>query len=1064
MESELYQGWVDAGYFKADPASDKEPYSIVLPPPNVTGSLHMGHALDHTLMDALTRRKRMQGYEVLWLPGMDHAGIATQSVVEKQLAVDGKTKEDFGRELFIDKVWDWKHDSGGTIGAQMRRLGDGVDWSRDRFTMDDGLSRAVRTIFKRLYDAGLIYQAERLVNWSPVLETAISDLEVSYVDVEGELVSFRYGSLDDAEPHIVVATTRVETMLGDTAIAVHPDDERYRHLVGKTLPHPFVVDRELIIVADEHVDPEFGTGAVKVTPAHDPNDFEIGLRHKLPMPSIMDTKGRIVDTGTEFDGMDRFDARVAVREALAAEGRIVEEKRPYLHSVGHSERSGESIEPRLSLQWWVKVESLAKAAGDAVRNGHTVIHPPSLEPRWFAWVDNMHDWCISRQLWWGHRIPIWHGPDGDTVCVGPDETPPEGWEQDPDVLDTWFSSALWPFSTMGWPDHSPELAKFYPTSVLVTGYDILFFWVARMMMFGMFVSEDPAITLDGQRGPQVPFENVFLHGLIRDEFGRKMSKSRGNGIDPLDWVEMFGADALRFTLARGASPGGDLSIGEDHARASRNFATKLFNATRFALMNGAAMSLSGEEQKAQSALLSSADLTDADRWILGRAEEVRAEVDSAFDNYEFSRACESLYHFAWDEFCDWYVELAKVQLADGIQHTTAVLAAVLDTLLKLLHPVMPFVTEALWKALTGGESLVIAEWPKPSGFAVDSSAAQRVTDMQKLVTEVRRFRSDQGLADRQKVPARLTDVAAADLDQQIPAVKSLAWLTPASDGFAPSASVEVRLTRGTVVVELDTSGTVDVAAERRRLEKDLAAAEKELRAPPPSSTTRPFSPRLPPTSSTRSGAANRSRARKSTGSNKAGFSAMTRPRPNPGRNRVAAPGRAPAGPALAGNQARTEHGPHLRADGTARFAPTRISVHPHRGHQRQDFGGPHDRLAADRAEPPHRPDDQPPSAVRRGAHRDRQQADHPGAVCRDIPRDRAVRRVGRQAVRGRRRPGDEQVRGRHRDGFRGLRRCADRYRRRRGRHGRPLGRHQRRRRTGRRHHSDRCRSHRVSGH
>jgi valyl-tRNA synthetase len=818
VESELYQGWVDAGYFKADPASDKPPYSIVLPPPNVTGSLHMGHALDHTLMDALTRRKRMQGYEVLWLPGMDHAGIATQSVVEKQLAIDGKTKEDFGRELFIDKVWDWKQDSGGTIGAQMRRLGDGVDWSRDRFTMDDGLSRAVRTIFKRLYDAGLIYQAERLVNWSPVLETAISDLEVSYSDVEGELVSFRYGSLDDTEPHIVVATTRVETMLGDTAIAVHPDDERYRHLVGTTLPHPFV-DRQMIIVADEHVDPEFGTGAVKVTPAHDPNDFEIGLRHKLPMPTIMDAKGRIADTGTEFDGMDRFDARVAVREALAAQGRVVEEKRPYLHSVGHSERSGEAIEPRLSLQWWVKVESLASAAGDAVRNGHTVIHPASLEPRWFAWVDNMHDWCISRQLWWGHRIPIWHGPNGDTVCVGPDETPPEGWEQDPDVLDTWFSSALWPFSTMGWPAHTPELAKFYPTSVLVTGYDILFFWVARMMMFGQFVADDPAITLDGKRGPQVPFENVFLHGLIRDEFGRKMSKSRGNGIDPLDWVEMFGADALRFTLARGASPGGDLSIGEDHARASRNFATKLFNATRFALMNGAA----------PAPLPDAAELTDADRWILGRAEEVRAEVDSAFDSYEFSRACEALYHFAWDEFCDWYVELAKVQLADGVSHTTAVLAEVLDTLLKLLHPVMPFVTETLWKALTGGESLVIAQWPSPSGFAVDQVAAQRITDMQKLVTEVRRFRSDQGLADRQKVPARLTDVAAADLDSQVPAVTSLAWLTPASDGFSPTASVEVRLTHGTVVVELDTSGTVDVAAERRRLEKDLAAAEKELK-------------------------------------------------------------------------------------------------------------------------------------------------------------------------------------------------------------------------------------------
>ena len=387
-----------------------------------------------------------------------------------------------------------------------------------------------------------------------------------------------------------------------------------------------------------------------------------------------------------------------------------------------------------------------------------MIHPPSLEPRWFDWVDNMHDWCISRQLWWGHRIPIWHGPNGETVCVGPDETPPEGWEQDPDVLDTWFSSALWPFSTMGWPDHTPELAKFYPTSVLVTGYDILFFWVARMMMFGQFVADDPAITLGGSRGPQVPFENVFLHGLIRDEFGRKMSKSRGNGIDPLDWVEMFGADALRFTLARGASPGGDLSIGEDHARASRNFATKLFNATRFALMNGTS----------PAPLPGADDLTDADRWILGRAEEVRAEVDSAFDNYEFSRACEALYHFAWDEFCDWYLELAKVQLADGITHTTAVLAAVLDTLLKLLHPVMPFVTETLWKALTGGESLVVAQWPTSSGFAPDQAAAQRIADMQKLVTEVRRFRSDQGLADRQKVPARLGDIAAADLDSQVP--------------------------------------------------------------------------------------------------------------------------------------------------------------------------------------------------------------------------------------------------------------------------------------------------------
>lgn len=813
VESTIYQRWVDAGYFTADPTSTKPGYSIVLPPPNVTGELHMGHALDHTLMDVLTRRKRMQGYEVLWLPGMDHAGIATQIVVEKQLAVDGKTKEDFGRELFIDKVWDWKRDSGGTIGAQMRRLGDGVDWSRDRFTMDEGLSRAVRTIFKRLYDAGLIYQAERLVNWSPELQTAISDLEVRYEDVEGELVSFRYGSPDG--PSIVVATTRVETMLGDTAIAVHPDDERYRDLVGATLPHPFV-DRQLVIVADEHVDPEFGTGAVKVTPAHDPNDFEIGLRHDLPMPTIMDSKGRIAGTGTQFDGMDRFEARVAVREALAEQGRVVAEKRPYLHSVGHSERTGEPIEPRLSLQWWVRVESLAKAAGDAVRNGDTVIHPASLEPRFFGWVDDMHDWCISRQLWWGHRIPIWHGPNGEQVCVGPDETPPEGWEQDHDVLDTWFSSALWPFSTMGWPERTPELEKFYPTSVLVTGYDILFFWVARMMMFGTFVGDDDAITLGGSRGPQVPFTDVFLHGLIRDEFGRKMSKSKGNGVDPLDWVEKFGADALRFTLARGASPGGDLSIGEDHVRASRNFGTKLFNATRFALMNGAALAPLPD------------DLTDADRWILGRLEEVRAEVDSAFDRYEFSRACEALYHFTWDEFCDWYVELAKTQLAEGLRHTNAVLAAVLDTLLRLLHPVIPFISEALWQALTGEESLVIADWPRASGIALDPVAAQRITDMQKLVTEIRRFRSDQGLADRQKVPARLSGIDDADLSGQVGAVTSLAWLTAPEAQFSPSASLEIRLGGGTVVVELDTSGTIDVEAERRRLEKDLAAAQKEL--------------------------------------------------------------------------------------------------------------------------------------------------------------------------------------------------------------------------------------------
>jgi valyl-tRNA synthetase len=820
VEADLYERWVAAGYFHADPHSSAPAYSIVLPPPNVTGTLHMGHALDHTLMDTLARRKRMQGYEVLWLPGMDHAGIATQTVVEKQLAADGKTKEDFGRELFVQKVWDWKRESGGAIQWQMRALGDSVDWSRDRFTMDEGLSRAVQTIFKRLYDAGLIYRAERLVNWSPELRTAISDIEVKYEDVEGELVSLRYGSLDDAEPHVVVATTRVETMLGDTAVAVHPEDPRYRELIGTTLEHP-ITGRRIPIIADDYVDPEFGSGAVKITPAHDPNDFEMGLRHNLPMPTIMDERGRIADTGTEFDGMDRFEARVKIRERLASEGRIVAEKRPYLHSVGHSERSGEAIEPRLSMQWWVKVESLAKAAGDAVRNGDTVIHPASQEPRWFDWVDDMHDWCISRQLWWGHRIPIWYGPEGEVVCVGPDEQAPEGWVQDPDVLDTWFSSGLWPFSTMGWPDATPELAKFYPTSVLVTGYDILFFWVARMMMFGTFVADDAAVSTGKGGAYQIPFKDVFLHGLIRDQFGRKMSKSRGNGIDPLDWIDNYGADALRFTLARGAQPGGDLSVGEPHALASRSFVTKLFNATKFALMNGAR----------PGPVPARETLTDADRWIVDRLDEVLAEVDAAFDAYEFGKACEALYHFAWDELCDWYLELSKVQFAESeerAESTRVVLGSVLDAVLRLLHPVIPFVTEALWQALTGAESVVVAAWPQRSGTPTDTGAAQRIADLQRLVTEIRRFRSDQGLNDKQKVAARVLGLDAAGLAHLHPEVSTLGRLTEPGADFAATASVEVRLSGTTVTVEVDTSGTVDLAAERRRLEKDLAVAQKEL--------------------------------------------------------------------------------------------------------------------------------------------------------------------------------------------------------------------------------------------
>lgn len=834
VEKDLYEGWVEKGYFTPDANSEAEPYSIVLPPPNVTGQLHMGHALDHTLIDSIIRRKRMQGYATLWLPGADHAGIATQTKVEAKLKeTEGKKRWDYEREEFIDKVWEWKEQYGGTIQNQMRAIGDSVDWSRERFTLDDGLSRAVQTIFKNLYDEGMIYQANRLVNWSPVLETAVSDIEVVYKDVEGELVSIRYGSLNDDEPHLIVATTRVETMLGDVAIAVHPDDERYADLVGKELPHPFRDDLKLKIIADDYVDMEFGTGAVKITPAHDPNDYAMGTRHDLDMPTVIDTTGHIANTGTRFDGLTREEARVEIREALREQGRIVKEIRPYVHSVGHSERSGEPIEPRLSLQWFVDVAKMAKASGDAVREGDTTLHPRSLEPRYFEWVDDMHDWCISRQLWWGHRIPIWYGPEGedgqrDIVCVGPDEEPPAGYEQDPDVLDTWFSSALWPFSTLGWPEKTPDLEKFYPTNVLVTAYDILFFWVARMMMFGTFAgTHTPELLGEGTDGrPQVPFKDLYLHGLVRDEQGRKMSKSLGNGIDPMDWVRDYGADALRFTLARGANPGVDLPLGSDAAAAARNFATKLFNATKFALMNGAGV----------ATLPNRAELSDADRWILDRAEEVRAKVDAYLDDYQFAKANELLYHFTWDELCDWYLEIAKTQIPrDGVseqgRNTQIVLGRVLDVVLRLLHPTMPFVTEVLWKALTGGESIVVAPWPTVAdtngGATKDEVAARRIEDADKLITELRRFRSDQGVKPSQKVPGRL-DFAAADLAGQEELVRNLANTTVPDEDFDPSASIEVRLSQATVEVTLDTHGAVDVEAERKRLEKDLAKANKEL--------------------------------------------------------------------------------------------------------------------------------------------------------------------------------------------------------------------------------------------
>ena len=796
IEAPLYEKWIKAGYFTANAQSSKPAFSIVLPPPNVTGVLHIGHALDQTLQDCLSRMKRMQGFEVLWLPGMDHAGIATQNVVEKQLAAGGKSRHDLGREEFVKKVWQWKEESGGAILGQMKRLGVSVDWTRERFTMDEGMSKAVVTIFKRMHDAGLIYRAERIINWCPRCLTALSDIEVEHQDDAGEFVSVRYG---EGEQSIVVATTRPETMMGDGAVAVHPDDARYKHMIGTEVLLP-LVNRMIPIIADELVDPDFGTGAVKVTAAHDPNDFEMAMRHNVPFVVIMNEHGVMDGTGTEFDGMDRFDARKAVVAKLKEMGRVVSEKRPYIHAVGHCSRCETTVEPRLSKQWFVKVEPMAKAAADAVRNGLVKIEPEELAPRYFDWVDNMHDWCISRQLWWGHRIPVWYGPNGEVKVIGSDETAPAGWTQDPDVLDTWFSSGQWAFSTFGWPEKSADLAKFYPTSVLVTGYDILFFWVVRMMMMSTFA-------MDGVP----PFKTIMLHGLVRDQFGKKMSKSRGNVIDPIEFMDKYGADALRFTLARGANPGTDQALAEDWIGGSRNFATKLWNATRFAMMNGA--TVEGDLPPLES-------LNEIDKWVLSRWSQTCSQVTELLENYEFARACETLYHFAWDDLCDWYLELSKETFASGdAAHSQRVLGFVLDQLFRIMHPVMPFITEQLWTALTGQESLVTAQWPKADSSHVDKRAEELVSQLQEIITEVRRFRNDQGIKTSLKIPGRF--IAPAHIAKY---ASAMAFVVRMELGdITPSAKCEA----AGVVVEFDLTGSIDVVAERQRLEKDLATASKD---------------------------------------------------------------------------------------------------------------------------------------------------------------------------------------------------------------------------------------------
>ncbi|MFA9446508.1 valine--tRNA ligase [Egicoccus sp. AB-alg6-2] len=822
VEPALYADWIAAGLFHAEPDAPGEPYAIVIPPPNVTGSLHIGHALDNAIQDVLVRRARMQGKNAVWIPGTDHAGIATQNVVEKQLADEGTDRHELGREAFLERTWRWREESGGVILQQLRRLGASCDWEREAFTFDEARSRAVREVFVSLYEQGLIYRGNRLINWCPRCRTALSDIEVEHEDTTGELATFRYPLVDtegagDGPDAIEVATTRAETMLGDTAIAVHPEDERYAGLVGREVRHPFQ-DRTFPIVADDYVDPEFGSGAVKITPAHDPNDYAIAQRHDLPMIDIMDDDARLTDVvGDRFAGMDRFEARREVKSALDDLGLLVGVE-DHTHAVGRCERCKTPVEPRLSDQWFVSVRPLADKAAQAIRDGRIAFVPESRAKPFLEWLDNLHDWCISRQIWWGHRIPAWYGPDGE-IEVSRTDLDRNGWVQDADVLDTWFSSQLWPFTTLGWegPDTStPELDTWFPTSVLVTGYDINTFWVSRMVMISLWLHDE------------VPFRVVHNHGLVRDEFGKKMSKSFGNVMDPLLLIDRYGADATRFALLRSAGPGADVPLAEEWVEGAKRFANKLWNVGSFALQR-----LEGTRP---GALPPADDLTLEDRWILSRLASVRAEADAGYDAYDWPVVSRSLYHFAWDELADWYLEAIKVRLsgddAAAADVARRVLAVVLDDLLRLLAPVMPFVTEALWRVLTGAEggtdSLMVASWPSARD-SHDPEAEHDFDVVQDLVSEVRKFRSQNGIVPSARFGITIASGQRELLESQEVLVRWLAGLS----GLTFVDAIEERPGTSTIVfgsgsAQVALAGLIDVEAELGRLNRELAKAEGEL--------------------------------------------------------------------------------------------------------------------------------------------------------------------------------------------------------------------------------------------
>lgn len=815
VEDKLYSFWNDSGFFHAEVNPDKKPYTIVIPPPNVTGQLHMGHAFDETLQDILIRTKRMQGYEALWMPGTDHAGIATQIKVEENLRKEeGLTRYDLGREKFLERVWDWKHQYGNRIISQLKKLGSSCDWERERFTMDEGCSKAVREVFVNLYNKGLIYKGHRIINWCPHCTTALSDAEVEYETQPGKLWHIRY-PLADGSGELVVATTRPETFMGDTGVAVNPNDERYKHLIGKTCILP-IMNREIPIFGDEYVDMEFGTGCVKVTPCHDPNDFEMGQRHNLEQILVFNEDATVNENGGKYEGMDRYECRKAVIKDLEEGGYLVKIE-DHEHNVGTCYRCGTTVEPMTSAQWFVKMAPLAKPAMDVVTEGKTKFVPDRFSKTYLRWMENVHDWCISRQLWWGHRIPAFYCDDCGEMTVSKEDIhvcPKCGSKnvrQEEDVLDTWFSSALWPFSTLGWPEKTKELEYFYPTSTLVTGYDIIFFWVARMIFSGV------------EHMGQTPFDTVYIHGLVRDAQGRKMSKSLGNGIDPLEIIDQYGADALRFTLATGNSPGNDMRFSDERVQASRNFCNKIWNASRFIQMN---LTI-GKDKAAELP----ETLTLEDKWIVSKYNTLVAEVTRNIDQYELGLAAAKLNDFIWDNFCDWYIEIAKTRLQAGDENVQKVLCYVLSGAMQLLHPFMPFITETIWQALPHeGPSVMVSKWPEYDEklhFAAEEAQMETLMD---AVRAIRNRRSEMNVPPSKKAKVLIltekkdTFAAGEGFFPKLAYASGIELIDAVPADAAKMASVVT----GDAQLYMPMGDLIDFAAERARLEKEKAKVEDDI--------------------------------------------------------------------------------------------------------------------------------------------------------------------------------------------------------------------------------------------